>query len=75
VKEEEIKEEKEVNFEEEEEESLEEVEENADEGELLIVRGVLISFHGVENVHKEDSLHFKDEKAITPVPFTPFQLH
>ena len=72
VKEEEIKKEKEVNLAEEEEESLDKVEQKVNKYELLIVRRVLIGLQGVEEVHKEDSLQFKDEKAITHVPFTPF---
>ena len=47
--------------------------EQADEGELLLVKRVLIGFQRIKEP-KEDPFHTKQEKTIIPTPLPPFQL-
>jgi len=57
---------------EDEDENLEEVQEKPDEGELLIIRRVLIYLKGVEEEQGENN-HPKDERMITIVLLTSSQ--
>ena len=73
-KEEKNKEEEGVKLEGQENESIEEVVEKADEGKLLLVRRVLISFQRIKEAPKDNSLPQKANTALIPTTSPHFKL-